>query len=128
MENHLNTFRVHRVIAVIYLLIVMLCLGAAAIGAFFSNPGSRSGREMLLVGGVMAAVFLVPCLIHWAVARAARERKEWARIVSLVIGCIMLIGFPIGTAVGILLLYFSRWNLAQISQVASAPVTENNYG
>ena len=55
---------------------------------------------------VFAAVVLVVAIIslHWTVGGAAKERKPWARVASIVIAILLLPGFPLGTIIGIYLL------------------------
>jgi len=33
------------------------------------------------------------------------NQKKWTRITTIILGILMLFGFPVGTAVGILLIY-----------------------
>ncbi|WP_428740106.1 hypothetical protein, partial [Sulfurimonas sp.] len=33
------------------------------------------------------------------------KQKKWARIVTIILGVLMLFGFPVGTIVGVLLIY-----------------------
>ena len=42
--------------------------------------------------------------IHYLAALGARRGKSWGRLLSRVIGAFLLLGFPIGTVIGVLLL------------------------
>ena len=52
----------------------------------------------------LACLFGLPLLIHSFCVIGARRGKQWGRILSKVIGTIMLLGFPIGTVFGYLIL------------------------
>jgi hypothetical protein len=55
---------------------------------------------------IFVAVMSVPNLIcGWGLLK----RKSWSRILAIVLGCLHLLSFPLGTAVGI----YSLWALTQ---------------
>jgi hypothetical protein len=96
MEGHLTAWRVHRLLAFFY--------GLAFVGlvAFdFLKPGVF--RPLQLYG--LASALPLLALFHALAARGARLRQPWARIASLVMGCILLVAFPIGTIAGIFLVF-----------------------
>ena len=43
-------------------------------------------------------------MLHYCAARAAQKGKKWGRVLSIIISSIYLFGFPIWTAVSVLLL------------------------
>ncbi len=61
---------------------------------------------------VMVTILSIPGIIA---GFGLFKRKEWARILTLIISVLNLLSFPIGTAVGV----YSIWALVQ---------TENNFG
>jgi hypothetical protein len=91
MNNGL--FRIHRVIFYAY-------AGFAAIMAII-------GIEMLFRGEKDAAIGLVGigllpiAVIHWYAAKGASQGKRWGRITSIIIACVMLFGFPLGTFIAL---------------------------
>jgi hypothetical protein len=98
MDGHLTAWRVHRFLAWTY------GLGLLALLAYlyFSKHGLPANQ-------VFSAVSALPllALFHAFAARGARLRQPWARIASLVVGCLLLVVFPIGTIAGGFLIYAS---------------------
>jgi len=92
MESASNTQRAHLALFMCYLVLSSVIVWA--LGASRAAPG-------LVVVGVVGA-------LHLAIAIGAGARKEWARIASLATGCLMLIGFPIGTMIGLYLIINAR--------------------
>ncbi len=115
MEAHVKTARAHTAIAVFY---GFLALGAGVLTYFMLEHGTRTPRHddwrMLLV----PAFFLGLVVLHGLVARGARARREWARVSTILIGAVSIMGFPIGTLIGIYLLMNCTWSAA-----ASVPAT-----
>ena len=92
MDRNLKVARTHRALSWLYL--VML-------GAFL----------MMAITGDQPAAMIFPCLVmgllfsmHHFTSKAARDRKPGARTASILIACMMLLGFPIGTLIGLYLL------------------------
>lgn len=56
----------------------------------------------LLFGTIFLAVFGV---IHLILAWSLFQRESWARVLGIVIGCLALLRFPFGTALGIYTLW-----------------------
>lgn len=108
-----------KVVAVLYIAIGALNLFAAALFAFaFGLAGSIVGMSgdpdaaiaMPIIGitGTALVVFLLllslPTIITgWGLLR----RREWARIVGIVIAAILLFHFPFGTVIGV----YGLWTL-----------------
>ena len=89
--------------------IIRLLIGLVIL-SILSASGWLSGDPQTLaitsIVGIIIATFFslksVPEIIGgWGLLR----RKPWARIVVLIIGCIDLIEFPVGTAIGIYTLW-----------------------
>jgi hypothetical protein len=100
MESNIKVAWVHRVLSLFYLFCaVVLVVIVAVIGR-----GQRFGALLYLVALLPAAMF---CL-HHVIARGAQARRPWARIASIVVACFMLLGFPIGTLIGVYLL-INNW-------------------
>jgi hypothetical protein len=83
MEKADNTQRAH-----LMLLMLALVMGSIVVWAL----GPVKGMPLLTAIAAVGA-------LHLAVAIGAGAQKEWARVASLAMGCVMLIGFPIGTMV-----------------------------
>lgn len=73
---------------------ILLIIGGA--GAFFN--GEADGITAGLMSLTFAAFFII-------VAISIRKLQQWARIASIVISCIGLLGFPIGTVINGYILY-----------------------
>ena len=109
MESHTKVFRVHRALAWFY---AFIGIGMSAIIILISHKKMDTGTVfvMLFFAGVFSA--------HYFTARACREGKSGGRTASIVIACLMLFGFPIGTLIGIYLLAntWRPWKAAAISE------------
>jgi len=114
MENHINIVAALQIGFGIFRLIIV-----AIIFALLHFVGSFSGQpETNLVLSIIANVIMIVFLLISAPGIIAGiglfKRKEWARILTLIISVLDLINFPIGTAVGI----YSIWALSQNETVA----------
>jgi hypothetical protein len=86
-------YRVHRLffIAFAAFSVIMLLIGILAL---------FRGREDAGIGLVWLG-FLPIGLAHWYAAEGARDGKTYGKVLSRIVGTLWLIGFPIGTALGI---------------------------
>lgn len=108
MDSHTKVFRVHRALAWFYALIGIVILTAVILG----SRGNTSA-SIVLVPLIFAGFFSV----HHLTARACKEGKPGGRVASIVIACLMLLWFPIGTLIGIYLLAntWRPWKTAPIA-------------
>lgn len=86
-------YRVHRLfyIAFAAFAAIMLLIGISAL----FRGGEDAGIGLVGLG-------LLPIgLAHWYAAKGARNGKTYGKVLSRIIGTLWLIGFPIGTALGI---------------------------
>lgn len=85
-------FRLHRV----------LFLGYAIAGAVLSLSGLRFSEEVQMPFWVFALAISMPlAVLHLFAALGAQRGAAWGRTLSKVIASLMLLGVPIGTAIGI---------------------------
>lgn len=112
LDNH------KRILGILYLISgVLSILGMLLLNAFLSviftfalqetNEDERQAVELILlivqyVPVVVILFFSVPTLIA---AFGLLARKTWATLFGLVVGCLKLFSFPIGTAIGV----YSIW-------------------
>ena len=98
MEANQKAARAHRAFGILYALVGG---GLLAAGLAFGTWDSAWRAVMIIVvlGGLAT--------LHFMTARGALQRKSWARNVSIVIGLLMLPGFPLGTLIGALLLSYA---------------------
>ncbi len=100
------------VIAIVHFLLgALVLLGAcgwlALMPAVIMSPGSGGGR---LVGTMFFAIFalatvivgVLPFLAGWGLLKL----KEWARWLTIILAILMLFGFPVGTAIGGLIIWY----------------------
>src|SRR5262250_1761023 len=86
-------YRLHRIffIAIGAFAVIMLTIGGMML---FTHP-EDSGV------GLMGLVFLPIGALHWYAANGARDGKMLGKVISRIIGALWLVGFPIGTVLGI---------------------------
>ena len=90
--------RIHRIISYAY-------LSFAGLGALLVIGSLIVGRaDEMGFGNVCIVVFGPIGLYHWYAAKGAAAGTRWGRNMSRGIACIFLIGFPIGTLLGIYML------------------------
>lgn len=83
------------------------------VGGFVDNP---SGSTVLsLIADILAIVFIVISFPGILAGFGLYKRKEWARILTIILSVIELFSFPFGTAIGI----FSIWAMIQPETVAA---------
>lgn len=100
MEKHIKVARAHRAISWLYAVCTLMFL------AIFLLPGkSVPPLAFVFVGLFFGGLFA----LHHFTAKGAFDKKPWARNTSRGIAVFMLLGFPIGTLIGIYLLVNS-WN------------------
>lgn len=106
MDNHIKAARAHLALAWLY------GLALVALGAWhYLGREPALALDTLLATGVL---LLVLSIAHAVLARAARVRRPWARLLSLLAGFVLLLLFPIGTLFGLILIgaSWSPWPLA----------------
>lgn len=101
METHV------KVLGVIFIIsgVLTALLGLALFGVI-AGAGAISGEQEAvlatgIVGTVIGGVLLVMALPSIVTGIGLMKRREWARIVGIILAVIQLIGFPIGTLIGI---------------------------
>ena len=86
-----------RTFAVLLLLGVVLMLAALLVPVFSDNAGGSVGMaELAIIGGFSA--------FNLATAIGLLKRSTWGRVLGFVSAAFALVGFPIGTLIGILVL------------------------
>lgn len=115
MEKHINVVAALQIgLSVFTLLIVILTYSVMSIiGDFIDNS---EGEMILRIIGNVISTFLILISIPGIVAGfGLYRRKEWARILTLILSVLAIFNFPIGTAIGI----YSIWALVQPETVAA---------
>lgn len=94
-----------------------LLLAVGVIGFFMlSSIGVVSGdSQAALILGVVGTwgglLFLVLSLPGFLAGYGLLQRKEWGRILAIVVACLNLLNFPLGTLLGA----YTIWVLLQVS-------------
>ena|SRR3989338_2503427 len=104
-------------ISVIFGLLIAIFGSAIAgvlVGARMAVPGAIAGGLLILI----AAMVIVAGVIGLVVAWGLWKFKKWARIVEGIGGILSLIGFPVGTIIGIVVIYLFLIN-KDIAKVCS---------
>ncbi len=84
-------------------LFLFLLLGGLGFFAASSDPDAPFILLIvgLFVGGLMVVMALPGILAGWGLLR----RKNWGRVLALIVGIINIFNVPIGTAIGVYTLY-----------------------
>ncbi|HAH22553.1 MAG TPA: hypothetical protein DCL77_02100 [Prolixibacteraceae bacterium] len=115
MEKQINTVAALQIGLSIFSLLIALTLYSILrlIGGFINDP---SGEMVLRIIANVASTILVILSVPGILAGwGLYKRREWARILTLILSVIGLFNFPFGTAIGI----YSIWVLIQPESVAS---------
>lgn len=102
MQGHTKVSYVH------YGFALFLAILGVAMAVTYGMAGPDDGVREGLGAGI--AILLPLSVVHFATARGAARRAGWARVASKCIACVLLVGFPIGTLIGIYLLLNGDWS------------------
>ena len=105
MEQHIRIVAILYIVLGILGLVVALIVLVGGVGA-----GLMSGdRDAAIAGGTCATVFAIVIAVlslpNLIAGMGLRSRKEWARILTIILSAINLLNFPLGTAIGIYALW-----------------------
>jgi len=123
LDGHKKVLGILYVISSLLTIIGMLMLNAL-LSLIFSfaldemNPEDQRIMEFVMaivryVPGFVIFVFSLPTLIAGI---GLLSRQSWATILALIIGCLKLFSFPIGTAIGI----YAIWIYSEDQKLARA--------
>lgn len=109
MEKHINVVALLQIgLSVFNLILVLLFYSIMSlVGSFVNDPDASVIIEIV---AKFISVFLIIISIPGLLAGfGLYKRKEWGRILTILIGAVQIFCFPIGTAIGI----YSIWALIQ---------------
>lgn len=115
MQKNINIVAALQIgLSVFNLLIAFLIFTVLkVVGGFVDDP---NGSTILsLIADILAIVFIIISIPGILAGIGLYKRREWARILTIVLSVIELFSFPFGTAIGI----FSIWALVQDEAVAA---------
>ena len=81
------------------------------VGDFVDDPDAE--LVLTIIANVVIVLIVIVCVPGILAGIGLFKRKEWARILTLIISVIDLFNFPIGTAIGA----YSIWALVQTETV-----------
>lgn len=109
MEKHINVVAALQIGLSIFNLILAFVIFTVLklVGGFVDEPNADT--ILSLIADILAIVFIVISIPGILAGIGLYKRKEWARILTLILSIIEIFSFPIGTAIGI----YSIWALIQ---------------
>jgi hypothetical protein len=100
-----------RILGFVYIIFgaILIVLGLFFFG-IVGGSGLLSGdRQAIFITGVvgtaLAAFFVILSIPSIIAGIGLLKHREWARILTIILGVLHLFGFPIGTAIGLYTLY-----------------------
>ena len=118
-------FQVLGWISIVFAVIMAIVFIFIGIGAGAgSDEGATSGIAFGTAGGIIALVVgVVVGIVYLITAKGIANRKNWAKIVGIILAVLALFNFPIGTALGIWMLinFFSDEGKEWFEEGASQP-------
>ena len=115
MEKHINVVAALQIGLSIFNLLIALLIFTVLnlVGGFVDEPNANN--ILSLIADILAIVFIVISIPGIVAGMGLYKRKEWARILTLILSVIEIFSFPIGTAIGI----YSIWALIQPETIAA---------
>jgi hypothetical protein len=102
MDRHVQLIGIlwiaYGIIGLLFAFLVFLVLFGVS---FIPDAGDAAPAILRLVAWVSSLFFLVLALPQVVAGLGLLKRKEWARILTLIVSFFHLISFPLGTALGI---------------------------
>jgi hypothetical protein len=109
MKQHIDILGWLYVVFGVIGFLVALFVFAVIGGAGVLTRDMHAAALLTLIGffvAILVAVFSIPnIVVGWGLLK----RKSWSRVAALILGCLGLLSFPFGTALGI----YSLWALTQ---------------
>jgi hypothetical protein len=109
MEKHVNVVAALHIGLSIFGIVIALIIGVvlSLVGGFIEDPVANKILPIIATVAIwVVIIFSIPGIIAGI---GLFKRKEWARILTLILSVIKLMNIPIGTAVGA----YSIWVLVQ---------------
>ena len=114
MEKHIHIIAALQIGLGIFRLIIaaFIFFILRSVGIFSSDPALST--ILTIVANVIMVIFVAVSAPGILAGIGLLKRKEWARILTLIISVLDLVNFPIGTAIGV----YCIWALTQNETVA----------
>ena len=114
MERHITVIAILNIVFGSIKLIIGLVLLSILITGGLISRDANAFAITTLVGMVIALFFAVKSVPEIMGGLGLLKHKQWARILVIILGCLELIEFPIGTAIGV----YTLWVLLNEETVA----------
>jgi len=115
MQKNINIVAALQIgLSIFNLLIAFLIFTVLKVVGGFVDDANGS-TILSLIADIFAIVFIIISLPGILAGMGLYKRKEWARILTIILSVIELFSFPFGTAIGI----FSIWAMIQPETVAA---------
>lgn len=120
MEKHINIVAALQIgLSIFNLLIALLIFTVLKlVGGFVDDANGET--VLSIIADVLAIVFIIVSIPGILAGLGLYKRKEWARVLTLILSVIEIFNFPFGTAIGI----YSIWALIQPETVAAFNMPE----
>jgi hypothetical protein len=118
MEPHIKVARAHRALAFLYAFVAVLN------SLMFLSELNHNAKIGLVANRVIFACFYA---LHLSISLGAFRQRPWARTLSQITGWLLVLGFPVGTIIGLYLIVVS-WTKWTTASVSSGPSTEPGTG
>jgi hypothetical protein len=114
MEKHINIVAALQIALSIFNLVIAFLIFTVLklVGGFVDDANATT--ILSTISDVLAIVFIIISLPGILAGLGLYKRKEWARILTLILSIIEIFSFPFGTAIGI----YSIWALIQPETIA----------
>lgn len=114
MEKHINIVAALQIALSIFNLVIAFLIFTVLklVGGFVDDANATT--ILSIISDVLAIIFIVISLPGILAGLGLYKRKEWARILTLILSVIEIFSFPFGTAIGI----YSIWALTQPETIA----------
>lgn len=124
MEKHINIVAALQIgLSIFNLLIAFLVFTVLKlVGGFVDD--ANGATILSLIADILAVVFIIISVPGILAGMGLYKKKEWARILTLILSVIEIFSFPFGTAIGI----YSIWALIQpeiVSMFNSSEISQN---
>ena len=115
MEKHINVVAALQIGFSIFNLFIAFLIFTVLklVGGFIDD--ANGATVLSIIADVLAIVFIIISVPGILAGMGLYKRKEWARILTLVLAVIEIFSFPFGTAIGI----YSIWVLIQPETISA---------
>lgn len=114
MEKHINIVAALQIgLSIFNLLVAFLIFTVLKVVGGFVDDANGS-TILSLIADILAFVFIIISIPGILAGMGLYKKREWARILTLILSVFELFSFPFGTAIGI----YSIWVLVQPESVS----------